>query len=528
TGRELDDLLAVFPEIEIFVWVVAENGALLYRPGSPEPRLLASAPPESFVKALRERGIAPLSVGRVIVATREPNETPVLETIRDEGLELGVIFNKGAVMVLPYGVNKATGLAAALAEMVLSPHNVIGIGDAENDHAFLDLCECSAAVANALPALQKRVDLITRESRGAGVAELADRLVATDLEELAPRLTRHSILLGSREDGRKVELKTHGEALLLAGWSGSGKSTTTAGIVERVSEAGYQFCLVDPEGDHENLAGSVSLGDANRAPSLEEALALLEDPTRNLTINLLGVPMEDRPAFFQSLVFRLEELRARTGRPHWLMVDEAHHLLPASREPAHEPAAGPWGLILITLDPGRISPRALAPIRVALALGDSPGDTLGSLAEALGVPHPEVGKVSLKPKEALAWYRDGEEPPFRMTCAPPASERKRHHRKYAEGDLGEDRSFYFRGPEGKLNLRAQNLIFFLQLAEGVDDETWNHHLHAGDYSEWFREGIKDEGLAEEAMATEGDRNLTPDESRSRIRQAVESRYTAPS
>ena len=73
------------------------------------------------------------------------------ETIRELGLELQVIFNKGAVMVLPAGVNKATGLAAALESLGLSPHNAVGVGDAENDHAFLALCECAVAVANALP-----------------------------------------------------------------------------------------------------------------------------------------------------------------------------------------------------------------------------------------------------------------------------------------------------------------------------------------------------------------------------------------
>ena len=75
-------------------------------------------------------------------------------------------------------------------------------------------------------------------------------------------------------------------------------------------------------------------------------------------------------------------------------------------------------------------------------------------------------------------------------------------RKYAEGDLGEDKSFYFRGPEGKLNLRAQNLLLFIQLAEGVDDDTWLHHLRQGDYARWFRDAIKDDALADEAARIE--------------------------
>ena len=55
---------------------------------------------------------------------------------------------------------------------------------------------------------------------------------------------------------------------------------------------------------------------------------------------------------------------------------------------------------------------------------------------------------------------------------------ERHTRKYAEGELGEDKSFYFRGPDNALNLRAQNLTIFLQMADGVDDQTWRHHLES--------------------------------------------------
>ena len=103
--------------------------------------------------------MSPVAVGRVIVATWKPHETTVLEVIRDLGLELHVIFNKDAVMVLPAGLNKATGLAEALRELGLSAHNVVGVGDAENDHAFLRLCECRIALANAVPMLQEGADL---------------------------------------------------------------------------------------------------------------------------------------------------------------------------------------------------------------------------------------------------------------------------------------------------------------------------------------------------------------------------------
>ncbi len=151
TGRELDDLFKTFAHTDLFEWVVAETGALLYRPSDHKKLVLGDPPPEHFVERLRERGVAPISVGRSIVATWHPHETTVVEVIRELGLELQVIFNKDAVMVLPAGVNKATGLRAALRDLGLSPHNVVGIGDAENDHAFLSVCECSAAVDLPLP-----------------------------------------------------------------------------------------------------------------------------------------------------------------------------------------------------------------------------------------------------------------------------------------------------------------------------------------------------------------------------------------
>ncbi|MGH9314205.1 MAG: HAD family hydrolase [Vicinamibacterales bacterium] len=181
TGRELDDLRQVFPEIGIFDRVVAENGGLLHRPHTAGEQALGEAPSRGFLDLLRRKGVAPLSVGRVIVATREPQEVRVLEAIRELGLELDIIFNKGAVMVLPSGVNKATGLRHALSELKLPPRHVVGIGDAENDHAFLEACGYGVAVANAIPALKDRADLVTEGSAGAGVIEVVERLLSDDL-----------------------------------------------------------------------------------------------------------------------------------------------------------------------------------------------------------------------------------------------------------------------------------------------------------------------------------------------------------
>lgn len=182
TGRELDDLMRTFAELDVFDIVVAENGALLYtpHPHPPRERPLAAPPPPEFAQTLIERGVGPVSSGRIIVATWEPHQQVVLETIRDLGLELEVIFNKGAVMVLPSGVNKASGLQAALVDLGIQPSEVIGVGDAENDHSLLDACGLGVAVANAVPALMKHADLVMLRPRGAGVVELIDHMIETD------------------------------------------------------------------------------------------------------------------------------------------------------------------------------------------------------------------------------------------------------------------------------------------------------------------------------------------------------------
>jgi len=186
TGRELPDLQRVCSCLELFEYVVAENGALLYQPAAQLEMPLAERPPETFVAALRARGVSRISVGRAIIATWQPFETTVLETIKDEGLELQVVFNKGAVMVLPAGINKASGLAAALERMGQSPAGAVGIGDAENDHALLRFCACGVAVANALPALKSTADFVTLGDHGTGVEELIEELLEDDLASREP------------------------------------------------------------------------------------------------------------------------------------------------------------------------------------------------------------------------------------------------------------------------------------------------------------------------------------------------------
>ncbi len=180
TGRILPDIFRLFPRYRLSEWIVAENGALLFHPESGTQTLLAASAQDEFVQTLEER-IGPLYKGHVMFATAQVNEAAVLETAQEFGLDLEAIYNKGAAMFLPRGIDKASGLAAVARCLNVPLSQMVGIGDAENDQALLSACGYSVAVANALPILKARADWTTAGDHGRGVMEVIDRMLADEL-----------------------------------------------------------------------------------------------------------------------------------------------------------------------------------------------------------------------------------------------------------------------------------------------------------------------------------------------------------
>lgn len=461
------------------------------------------------------------------MATWEPNETAVLEAIRELGLELQITFNKGAVMVLPAGVNKASGLEAALDELGLSPHNVVAIGDAENDHAFMHGSGYAVAVANALPSVKEAADLVTHGARGEGVAEIVRAILDHDVEAFGSFTNRNAVEVGRRIGDRAPELDPHGGGALIAGLSTGGKSTFAAALLERFVEKRFQVCVFDPEGDYGEFRSAVVLGDAKAPPHLSEALKVLDHPNDSLVINMLAVSVGDRPGVFARFLSAMVELRGRAGRPHWLMVDEAHHVLPAERDPSVTvlPPTLP-ATIFVTVDPEAMARGALERVDHVFAIGAKPAETIAAFCRVIAAEPPLLPSQPIERGQALYWNKRLNERPEIVTLHGPAERSERHRRKYAVGELSDDRSFYFRRPSNALNLRAQNLMVFLQMADGVDDGTWMHHLKAHDFSRWMKAAIKDDELGEEVRRVE-DEEADPPMSRKRVREAIERRYTAP-
>jgi hypothetical protein len=322
-------------------------------------------------------------------------------------------------------------------------------------------------------------------------------------------------------------IEPHRGSVLIAGRSGIGKSMLATALTEQMIERDFQFCVFDPEGDYDDLQGAVSLGDAATPPQDDEVLKLLDQADTNVVVNTLNFALAERPTFFARLLPRLGTLRLRTGRPHWLLIDEAHHLLPADRAdfrlllPEDMPA-----VVFITVHPAEVSIEALETVETVVAVGDKAPDVVAEFCRAaeLGAP-PKVPVPT--DGEVVVWRCRSRSGPMLVKAHMPRQAHQRHTRKYAAGDLGGEESFYFRGPDGRLNLRAQNLSIFLQIAEGVDEATWEHHRRAHDFSEWFRDVIKDPELAAEAAAIERDDRLDARASFGKIADAVARRYTAP-
>jgi hypothetical protein len=196
---------------------------------------------------------------------------------------------------------------------------------------------------------------------------------------------------------------------------------------------------------------------------------------------------------------------------------------------AHVGRALPYNLgetVLVTVHPEHLPPVVLSLVDVIIAVGQSPENTMQKFAEAIGRPLDWPGGLANPQGKAVVWFPRKEEAPISIEVIPGSADRIRHHRKYAEGNM-RYRSFYFRGPGNRHNLKAQNLVIFSQMADGIDEDTWLFHLRRGDYSRWFRSSVKDSYLAEQAEKIEKRQDLQPAETRRLIRTLIEARYTLP-
>jgi hydroxymethylpyrimidine pyrophosphatase-like HAD family hydrolase len=496
TGRILSDLQAVFPDAGDYAdLIIAENGTVVAR--GQERRLLAAPVPGELASALAARGVT-FRAGEVLLACDATAEQVVLGEVRRLGLECQLIRNRGALMVVPAGASKGAGLAEGLAELGLSCHSTVAIGDAENDHSLLAAAELGVAVGNAVDALKSEADIILSDADGLGVASFLGGPLIAGRQRLRSR--RWRIILGAQTDGSAVSIPASQVNVLVTGLAQRGKSYAAGLIAEQLIRLGYSVVVVDPEGDHTGLGrlpGVLVAGSGGSLPSAADLADLVRHHRGGVVLDLSAVSVIDRAGYVQAAQQHLEALRAETGLPHWLVIDEAQ--VPLARDVSRffEPAAS--GYCLVTYRPEDLCPEALLSVDVIVAL---PGDHAARTAElvaAVGAMPRGVAAALLQaagPGQAVLVDRACPGTGTVFAIARRETAHMRHWHKYSAGQLRADRRFHFRSDwDTATGATAGSIGELAHELTVCDDEVITHHCLQRDFSRWVLDVLGDPPLA---------------------------------
>jgi hydroxymethylpyrimidine pyrophosphatase-like HAD family hydrolase len=368
TARELRELLEIFPQARLFDYVVAENGAVMHQPATRESEILAPAPSEILLQELARRRVYPLAVGSSIITTSLLHRTSVEDAIRKLRLDCQLVANGSSLIILPAEVNKASGVREALKQLGVSAHNLVVIGDAQNDLALFQLAEHSVAIQNADPLLKRCANRTTQGAFCEGFLELARDLIDGDLAYAQPKVR---IALG-RRGFDQLSLAPYYDSLLVCGPRGAGKAALCNRLFDGLLAQGYQCCVINAglRGALSAPAGMRVFGSAQEAPRLSEILSALEQPSQSVAVNLAALPAESRPVFTDALLLQLQALHDRAGHPHSVLVHQAHWFLAGSSAPAFAARLMEMTMVYASEEPEHLPPDILQSVLSVVALGE--------------------------------------------------------------------------------------------------------------------------------------------------------------
>ncbi|HWP58638.1 MAG TPA: HAD-IIB family hydrolase [Candidatus Acidoferrales bacterium] len=500
TGRVLEDIQWLCGDHSIFDAIVAENGAVVWLRQTQRMITLGVPPPDYFLGELRRRGV-PFHTGAVIVSTWDKHLVDVAELIRRFGIDCQISFNRTSLMLLPSGINKATGVRRALEELGRSERNLLAFGDAENDIPLLSAAEVGVAVRGSVEALAAAADVRLSQSGGAGVAEFIHRVI--EQGGFIPTPARRAISVGDTEKGQTVRIPASGINIMVCGDPRSGKSWLAGLLAEQLLEQGYGLCILDPEGDYVALSQrpkTVLLGQDIALPSPGALCRLLRDDALSFILNLSSLSLKDQCAYVGCVLSALDSERAASGMPHWVLIDEAHYFF--SGASAALPALDRSGnFIFVTYRPSMITDDICAKVGAYLITGSKIEEEryfltklLQARAPADLIPHEAL--MELEPPRA-GLLLDGAAGPQWQVFVP----RERitghvhHARKYADTLLPSDKAFYFLYTNGAGTVVARSVKEFYRAVQTVPQASLRHHLLAGDFSRWFALVLGDEKVA---------------------------------
>ena len=503
TGRTFFELTRVCDCLELFDAVVAENGAVIYYPGSAMIRDLGPAVPSRLLAEFDRRGLC-YQVGRVIVGVARADEKVVREALSVTGVSGDLIANRAALMLLPSGVSKGSGVDQVLRFMELSPHDVLALGDAENDLALFAACGFSACPGDSVAPVRERADWVLPGGAGPDVGKAIVETILTGRLPV-PRSLRHRIALGwVGATSEPVTVAAKGVNVLIHGDTHSGKSWLAGALIERLVSARFSICIVDPEGDYRVLARlpGVSWTEVRKAADVERALEDLEhDPSGSAILDLAVLPHGEKVVMVERALQRIREMRRRGGRPHWVFLDEAHYLLHEGGVGDEALGLGHRGFCVVTYRPRWLRPAVAASIDVWVFARTTDKDELAYLQAILSA-HPDTETISetlpyLRRGEFLLVDRDGACGSRATTfiAAPRQTVHVRHLNKYVDSVVPLGREFLFRDSHGRVLASANSLQSFRAVVRVVPDEVLTHHSRRGDFARWVRDVFRDTELA---------------------------------
>jgi len=498
TGRRLSELELVAGDLTCFDAIVGENGAVLTFPSNGRLIRIGRRPSPAVVRELERIGVD-INVGESVIEAAAEEALKILEVIRRLEQPLSIIFNRDRLMVLPQAISKATGLREALFALRLSIHNTVGIGDAENDHDLLDACEVGVAVGWGSPALRAMADEVIEGSGPQAVAGYIDRL-SHQARLSAAQMGRRRLLLGRQEDGGPVELAVRGRTMLIAGEPGTGKSWLAGLICEQLILQGYCLCIIDPEGDYrslETLPNVLRLGGDEPPPRSLELVRTLRHPDVSVIIDLSKLPHEEKSEYLDSLLPLLATLRRRTGLPHKILLDEAHHFLAGSASASRvDPELA--GYIFVTYRISGLDPaiRATEDAVVFVTRESDPleAEIICSLQPGLNITPDAFQTLTLNEAVLLPGVQESRGRVRRFRLAPRLTAHVRHRTKYLDMPVKESQAFVF-SVHGRPGPRAQSLKSFIELLTTLPTEEIDAHLPRHDFSRWIDDVFRDGTLA---------------------------------
>lgn len=542
TGRRLSVIPEIGPFNELCEAIVAENGATIYYPHADRVDTPFGKLAYEVIQKLEQLKID-VEFGEAIAATWVPHDRKVLDCIAQTGYAATVEYNKGAVMILPPGATKGSGLKIALEELGYSTRNVLACGDAENDRSMFEQADLSVAVPNAIPAIRDLADTVLRKPNGMGCQDLLTGLLDNQIPAYRCRPERR-IHLGRNAQNEPVCMSSFNfldSNWAIAGSSGTGKTWLAGLILEQLLHMGYQACVIDPEGDYRSLKAvprTIVFGDENNPPpSVTDVVTLLEYARISIILDLCQYSLEEKRDYVKRFLQALGGLRAKRGLPHWFLIDEAHYFCHKNGNSLTElilEHARAGGFAFISYRISELPDSLLKGINHWLLTQIKDEQETERIQTVLRQQDPQ--QTEIPPLANLSGKQ------FYLSMGPTAQTNPprssivrlgklnrrtphvRHLHKYLIAPLAAHRQFYFHPQAGEKGIRpAASLWEFSQALPRLAAKTIRFHLERRDFERWARDIIRDEELARQLRVLEN-RDLSDEELLDHLCKTVNQRF----